>query len=1109
MPIVDGKFKALTDAEIGGAPQAQAEPTQVIERGRTPELFDRSTIAGDIQAQYREEGHWWNPFDTVRTVGNIYSTIVKHAVTPPSDTPKSIWQKSGEDVASLGAILPTIISHPVKTVMEMPSGLVESLKNIFNPQYYKDHPVLGVVNTATTVTGIAGLLKGSVMKGVISSGEKIAATEVAARLGLDAAESSSILSRSTLRASVREAYQTGNIGIVRESVKSNLVNQGIEASAAAEIATKVATTIELGLKENGVRLNVLNKLEHPIQATREYAVGRKVVDEGIVQDLMSKGVTEAVARDLATSRVGGISKLTQSVFAAPEKTAVGRIYGTEAVAKNPAGFLDMENWAGQQAVERGLRNTVDNRQLIMNDWAAAQGDWALLSPEERVARHQNYIKATEMTQRVNAMTGDINVPTKFLPPSHVEAISENIKNAAKKETVREIYRDIKREYGNDIALHDKTISAVIEANPTREALIEVIKSLGKRSGLTYRKLPEVNALIKEIETTTGYRVIEAPRGKKISFATTSEGAVKMKTEGGAPSVPAKVAANVGESIELIAAKTRLSRLMERIGMSPHGEVGGGLEAAYIDEFTQNANKTLGAKYGETIKIGSKVIPLDKLYNWLDIHKNDISQTGSGVFSDIHYSVSDISVRNLTRLGVDQAIAKDIVAVAKQSLRDIPVSKIGASEAMVNYLRSRMPGYNAFYKLKNEMHFNVNPFFAARKQFKNNVLANLNLGKLKIELGETMANAVTSTIQRIPYLNKVPYLQEIFAPNVGLSEIKMMADEVLFDINKNIIDYASNPELAALQKDFTGVSGINKTTGFARSIQDRNVFSRYIGYNVNRHATSYAKSLAEKYGMGLEDALSFRVENGVKVYNNPEMVNMIKETTQAIFHYKPGYLTSPLARTINTIWFPTRFETKVVMQTAKWFGNISPMSRVAIVDSWVHFVNFKESDEGKKWLKENHSKFETTLDYLLSYKDIAESIESFSQGRIFDGNTGMLGGLPFGFVVNILQDLAIIPESERENPVTGKVVKKETPKKLFSRASVVTTVEDLLTFMLPSDPAYTLFGGTITPFGRFVQENVRGITAWSTSGGTDTPKKELKKLNKQFKTVEPDYTRLGD
>jgi hypothetical protein len=227
----------------------------------------------------------------------------------------------------------------------------------------------------------------------------------------------------------------------------------------------------------------------------------------------------------------------------------------------------------------------------------------------------------------------------------------------------------------------------------------------------------------------------------------------------------------------------------------------------------------------------------------------------------------------------------------------------------------------------------------------------------------------------------------------------------------------------------------------------------------------------------------------------------------VFHYDTGFLTSPLMKTINVIWFPVRFESKVIAQTAKWLGSLSPIAKLEVMSNWINASNWSQTDEGMAWRNKNASLWAGTLRYLLPYENIGETISSAMNGKLFGGNTGMIGGLPFGWLINIMQDLAFLPEETQTNPVTGRDVQKQVPKEILSMTTATTVVEDILIHVLPSIPVYTLLGGNVTPWNRVIRDWTRGALATGTSVFTgETPKKEKRNIEKGFKTVPADYTR---
>ena len=213
------------------------------------------------------------------------------------------------------------------------------------------------------------------------------------------------------------------------------------------------------------------------------------------------------------------------------------------------------------------------------------------------------------------------------------------------------------------------------------------------------------------------------------------------------------------------------------------------------------------------------------------------------------------------------------------------------------------------------------------------------------------------------------------------------------------------------------------------------------------------------------------------------------------------------KSINVIWFPARFEAKVLTQTSRWLGKLSPISRLEVMSNMIHFANWIQSPEGLEYTKKSRSQWEEVFTYLMPYKEIGDTVGSAIQGKLFNGKTGMIGGLPFGFVVNIMQDLSLIGEGEGKNPITGKIAPKTTPKKIVSEASVITIVEDFLIHILPSLPVYTWFGGTVEPWRNTIKSWTEGAISAGESLVTGEPAKKInKRIKKEFKNVKADYVR---
>lgn len=1329
-------YKAPSSEDINSRYYSQQNqtptPSPAVETQQQPS--EKKSFFDSYINNFMSEEEGTNPVSA--GVSALGKTIIQKTVTPPSED-KSFMRKVGEDAVALGAGIPIALAHPIDTLKSMftteeqkyGGATVESVKQIFQPEYYKEHPLLAAFNTGTWASSIGTFGLSRVLGGIVQKGSAAAIEQAVKEAGVKSAATAArtALADSSLKVAVKQAVKSGEIGIVKETAKSLLTKKGFfDEATATRLAETVKTSIESGMKESTSKIGVYNRLAHPI-------------------DTLGEGVSKIW------------SPVAKKVFGEPEKSAVGRLYGSDIVSKDPQGFASIEEWAGQQVVERGLKNTVDNRQSIMNEWASTVSEWSLLTPEQKVAYHNNYIEASKFAQKINSVTDEMVVPTKFLSPNSVDAIVTTIKDAPKGESVSETLAALEEIYGNDITLHKESISKVINANPTKEALIGAIESLGKRHTLDNYYSKDLNSIVKQMEDQTGYRLTEAPRGKPVSYAAPldntdaftqvgitsaqpsnpvvsqvlaegeslyqagrindglaklqeatnitkdslvknlNDGAteivrletnthglyfgtpepsywVNIKTSnipetlasladfakknnqdsfimatkigfdmegnygvtlkfgktltnedvltiervanengigltlnqktgeavaynipefdsmnaesfldsagktwkalkesnyklqfsidkfnlkvyaketyddlisksttigerspasisagerGGISSGAEQTSAGIGgisgqqpavgqytsslspEASNLIAAKTKLGKLFDNLGLSASGGVEGTLENLYADQFTQRLVKDLGAKYPDGIKIsvkdlhtgeiaGYRTVPLEKIYSYLDRNKMKIQESASK-FIETRYTISDISAKDLQFLGIEKKLAEEIVGVARDSMLpkvgkygSLPFSQTGLMEGFVNLFRAKVPGFNSFVNLKFETHFNLNPFYAMRFWYKTQLLKSMNLKNFSVSFGERL----DSRLQ--PIVKNIPYLGDVVAPKIDLTEIKLMSDEVLYGINKNVVDFASNPELISLEK----------SANIGKSIQSRNVFLRGVGYNIPYDATGFAKAISKKYGMELREALGYQVKNGIKTYNNPEVFNLIKDSIQSVFHYEPGFLTSPLMKSMNTIWFPIRFETKVVKQTARWLGNLSPISKIEIMSNWTHFSNWIQTTEGQEYTKKYRSQWESLADFFLPYKAIGETVGSVLEGKLFNGKTGMIGGLPFGFIVNIMQDLSIVPESEQKNPITGKSTKKVTPKKLISESSAITIVEDFLVHILPSLPLYTWLGGTVDPFRTTIDSIVKGSFATGESLMTgESPKKIKKRIDRQSKNVKPEYTRF--
>lgn len=1024
----------------------------------------------------------------------VGSEILGRTITPDSPD-KSFWRKIGEDALVLGVGIPifaeNLIQHPLKTLKGTPGALKESVVDTFSPDYYKAHPLLGVVNLVGNASIVGGIAKSAIMGTVKSSALKVA-VDAAEEASVKTALRSSVgkfarynATEAALTTAVAKTAETGNIGYVAEVTRTIMQKAGAADDVAANIAQKVADDVAINLKQQATRLKIIDPIEHPLKA----------------------------AGNLLKKTTDPVSAL---VFGQPSNTAVATLYGAENVAKNPAEFLDIEKWAGAQATERGIANTVENRQRIMQEWADTNPQWQYLDAQGRIDHFKNYARNDLIRKQIHDLTGMDIVTTKALPRQFADAMVDTVRQNADEIKPSAILDILQEHYGNDIAIHRAEIEAVLKNNDTAEALIQAIETLGKpRTLVSFEKFsPEVQKLADEI-IGSGYRIGYAPSGKPVSYASDL---------GVVPGVP-QTAADLTK-------RTWIGRFIDNFGLSPRGTVEGALEYFYRENWTQDALKNVAEKYGGKVKIGNVTIPFENLYSYLDKNKYDIGQLRVNKLQAFApHSIFDLTAKDFRNIGLPDALAADLEAVGKRALADIPLSQLGLGDKVVNFLRSRSSGfgswmsnvYDKYLKTAYVGRYNINPFFAAQQYvetvsmsallFKDPVkaLSITPVGTYGEKLGTWTAAKLGKKLEELPFLGKLVNPQEL-----PISQIKLVQDELLSNVLKDLQTFGMS-DARITEQVASGVKGkpaldtIRGRAQLEQSVTSNNLWLRAVGYSHVRSMTIMNRGLAEKFGMTLEEALAYTTDAaGKRVYKNPSIVEMMKDTTLSAVHYQPGFLTSPLVKTMNIVWFPFRFSAKTAQVTAKWLGSLTPMQRTAVLSNWIHFSNWANTEEGIKWRKQpgTRSFVGRFINYTFAYESLGKTAEAVTRGQLFGGNTGLVGGVPFGALVNIANQLGYFPEDpEQFSPTTGKAFRKDIPRDPVSAQALSVAVENLLISIMPSMPFYTLSGGAVhTSVSSNVKEVVRGIISSFSEEGEASRKRT--KFERGFKNVPQDYNRFS-
>lgn len=558
--------------------------------------------------------------------------------------------------------------------------------------------------------------------------------------------------------------------------------------------------------------------------------------------------------------------------------------------------------------------------------------------------------------------------------------------------------------------------------------------------------------------------------------------------------------------DLVVHRTALGRIVDKFGLSPEGVVEGTQFFAFREAFTQEVFKAFGDR--TNITIGGQKFPIQSLSFTLERLRKIKQQTTSGVFPGAH-TIADLRFKDLVEMGFKEADAKVLDKIIRESNIASP-SITGLGEALSNYLRTRdnplSRSYNGFLKWQSDLRFKKNPMFGMQAAVES------------ITWGSLFTKTVPGTQFVLKQLSRIKGLETPLKNSIRVTTLQEEAavlSEVMGNYNRQLRDTGMSPEIYRGISDIpsftkTGVEGFAERARFAAQNRDSNIWLGAAGFSNVKLATNMMKAFAGRYGMTLDEALAYKMVGGKKVYQNQWLVENMQDAAQGIFGYQTGVLTSPLIRTLNTVFFPIRFQTKSVIQTAKWLESLSPASRLAVVNSWTSTASWLATDEGQKWKNTNRGLFASLFNYTFAYEGIGKTVAAVTRGQLFGGNTGLIGGLPFGFLVNIAQDLGYVRQETQINVSTGKPFKRTVVKDSASFAGFVTVVEDIILSMSPSMPFYTATGGNVTvSLNRGIRNTVeQGLSALM--GGLD-PNKEAddyqKALRKSKKDVKPGFNKL--
>ena len=200
------------------------------------------------------------------------------------------------------------------------------------------------------------------------------------------------------------------------------------------------------------------------------------------------------------------------------------------------------------------------------------------------------------------------------------------------------------------------------------------------------------------------------------------------------------------------------------------------------------------------------------------------------------------------------------------------------------------------------------------------------------------------------------------------------------------------------------------------------------------------------GLALDIAESQGKDLAQLAAENPEILD---DALRVIVQYpRKGVLASPLARTLNLVFFPMRYNAKVTMVAAEALGKQPASVQKAVLHSLFTTREWLKSDEGIEWQSKNADVI-SLLSWITPVNSIKSTLQLLSGNVQSWGDLGQLGGLPLGVISQILDGQGIISLNRPYvDPKTGKVFPDYVPESAKARAA--TALVDMLnsTFTYP-------------------------------------------------------------
>lgn len=435
----------------------------------------------------------------------------------------------------------------------------------------------------------------------------------------------------------------------------------------------------------------------------------------------------------------------------------------------------------------------------------------------------------------------------------------------------------------------------------------------------------------------------------------------------------------------------------KLGLSPQES-----QAKVYQAFEDNFNQIISEADNIKIKVGNKVLDGEHIMAKLNNHIRSIN--------DLPVSRKIIDPRQLTvketmtALDCSREQAKAVLGALNTSMLSVPIALRGLGDKILDVNAKLTGGLSQQYaRTQGAGRYTYNPFFKLQQSTQTEAFVQAEIAAQK--------------------LGRKP------VQSLGLTNVNRFVFPEFAQTNEKVVDFMKKKNIFA-----QGFSGEMTGDAFAR-------VGSSITESEKRSLAGLVQLQAKKFGyVDAKGAIDY------ERYINDNFENVVDTMGALVLQgKKKGITDSPLAKTINLAFFPFRYNMKTSKLIADYVGKLDAPTQVALLANYYKADDWLKSDEGINWQSQYAEAIKLfkwisptyPLDYVLKLGKNVVDPDNASMGDL-----GMLGGVPFGFISQMLEANGVIAASAPYvNPKSGEVYPKYVPEN--AKAQVALAIQTFL------------------------------------------------------------------